>query len=67
MVQTIIKSGKAVVLNGGLRCNNPRVDDPSKICGRQLVKANAAGQIAGDFLCPRCKNHIEVTVKVSRP
>jgi hypothetical protein len=62
MVQTIITSGKAVLINGGLRCNNLREADPTKKCGRQLVRANSAGQIAGDFLCPRCGNHIEVTV-----
>lgn len=65
MVQTIITSGKAVVIDGGLRCNHPRKDDLSQVCGRQLVRANASGQMAGNFRCPRCKNYVEV--RTSRP
>lgn len=64
MVQTIITSGKAVVVNGGLRCNSPRSVDAGKTCNKLLAKANSSGQIAGNFRCDRCKSEVEV--KVSR-
>lgn len=64
MVQTLITSGKAVIQDGGLRCNTPRMADASKSCNKLLAKTNASGQIAGNFRCDRCKSEVEV--KVSR-
>ncbi len=58
--QVIISRGTAVVKNGGLRCNAPRVGDPSRTCNKLLAKINTAGQIAGNFRCDRCKSEVEV-------
>jgi hypothetical protein len=66
MAQTIITSGKAVIKQGGLRCASPRESDPSKICNYQFARLNSSGQIAGNFLCRRCDQSVEVKV-VSRP
>ena len=63
MVQPVIISrGKAVVVNGGLRCNAPRVGDPSRTCNKLLAKTNTLGQIAGNFRCDRCKSEVEVQI-----
>lgn len=63
MVQPIIISrGQAVVRNGGLRCNAPRVGDPSRTCNKLLAKINTSGQIAGNFRCDRCKSEVEVLI-----
>jgi hypothetical protein len=67
MVQMIITRGKAVISPDGLRCSSPRVADSSKnraqqVCNRLLVKANQFGQIAGNFLCDRCKQTVEIQI-----
>lgn len=43
-----------------LRCASPRQSDSTKSCNRLLVKRNQQGQIAGNFLCDRCKQIVEV-------
>ena len=60
--QVIISRGAAVISNGGLRCNAPRVGDLSRTCNKLLAKANMLGQIAGCFRCDRCKSEVEVQV-----
>jgi len=60
---TIISKGKGII-SDGLRCANPRKDDINKICNKLLVKKNILGQIAGNFLCSRCDQLIEVKLIV---
>jgi phage FluMu protein Com len=61
--QVVISRGKAVISNGGLRCNNALiVGGRSRTCNKLLVKANASGQIAGCFRCDKCKGEVEVHV-----
>ena len=58
-----ITIGKAKITpQGDLRCQGPRVGDPTRVCNKLLCKANSKGFIAGDFVCTRCKQHIIVEV-----
>jgi hypothetical protein len=65
-MQIVITEGKAYIGNSGLRCMNPRADNPDLKCNKLIVKKNAVGELSGNFICPdrRCKQHIEVlTIK----
>jgi len=64
--QLYIQKGRAVFTAEGLRCAAPRPDDPRKICHKLLVKWNASHQIAGNFLCERCKQEVEVVLAPPR-
>lgn len=55
-----VSKGHAVLVEGELRCDRPRKDDPARQCRKLIAKANKLGQIAGNFLCERCKEEIEV-------
>jgi hypothetical protein len=55
-----VSKGKALITAEGLRCGAPRANDPDRRCNKQLAKRNAAGQIAGNFRCERCKQEIEI-------
>jgi phage FluMu protein Com len=55
-----VSKGHAVLVEGELRCDSPRKDDPSRRCRKLIAKANKLSQIAGNFLCERCKEEIEV-------
>jgi phage FluMu protein Com len=55
-----VSKGHAVISEGELRCDRPRKDDPTRQCRKMIAKANKLGQIAGNFLCERCKEVIEV-------
>ena len=54
-MKIIVTSGAAIVRNGGLRCNAPRIGDPDRTCNKLLVKLNSVGQVAGAFMCDRCR------------
>jgi hypothetical protein len=56
----IVTEGAAKVVNGGLRCMAKRTGDPDRSCNKLLARLNAAGQIAGNFLCDRCKQIVSV-------
>jgi hypothetical protein len=60
---TCITKGKAFIVPEGLRCGGPRKKDPDLKCNKLLCKKAASGQIAGNFLCERCGQEIEVTLK----
>jgi hypothetical protein len=62
MVRMLIVRGKAVVKAGGLRCQAFWAKSPDLVCNKLLVKTNASGQIAGNFLCGRCKSEVEVGI-----
>lgn len=62
--QTFITKGKAMIQNDGLRCRNPRDKDPTRSCNKLIVKKSSSGQIAGSFLCERCKQIVEVEIEV---
>jgi hypothetical protein len=55
-----VAKGKAVIVGEDLRCQKPREDDPTKPCNKLIAKTNRYRQIAGCFLCERCKEPIEV-------
>jgi hypothetical protein len=55
-----VAKGKAVIVGEDLRCQKPREDDPTKPCNKLIAKINRYRQIAGCFLCERCKEPIEV-------
>jgi hypothetical protein len=55
-----VAKGKAVIVGEDLRCQKPREDDPTKPCNKLIAKTNRYRQIAGSFLCERCKEAIEV-------
>lgn len=56
----VVTKGKGVIVNDSLRCGSPRKDDINKICNKLLVKKNILGQIAGNFMCSRCNEILEV-------
>jgi hypothetical protein len=58
-----ITKGKASVTPEGLRCRAPRDKDPTRTCNKLLVKRSASGQIAGNFLCERCRQEVEVEIQ----
>ncbi len=60
--QTRVTKGKAGFTPDGLRCRAPRDKDPTRICNKLIVKKNSLAQIAGNFLCERCRQEIEVEV-----
>ena len=61
-MKIVITQGLAIMAPEGLRCQGqrPRSDDPSLVCNRLLAKVTGNGQLAGSFMCPRCKQIIEV-------
>ncbi len=61
---TSITKGKARIHPEGLRCAAPRDNDPARDCNKLIAKRNDAGQIAGNFLCERCRQVIEVKLIV---
>ena len=60
-----ITKGRAQVRPEGLRCVAPRSEE-GWICNKLIVKANADGQIAGNFRCERCRQEIEVKLAPAR-
>ena len=63
---TSITKGKAMFVGVDLRCNAPRLTGQRKICNKLLVRKNELGQLAGNFLCERCKQEVEVTMVSSK-
>jgi hypothetical protein len=59
-LQAHIKRGKAILTPDGLRCQAPRLKDPSHKCNKLQVRRNSANQLAGAFKCERCSQEIEV-------
>lgn len=64
MIQTLIKKGKAIITQTGLRCQGPRAKEPATPCNKLLVKKNQVNQIAGWFRCERCGQDVEVEIQV---
>jgi phage FluMu protein Com len=62
--QTFITKGKAALTLEGLRCRVPRDKDPTRSCNKLIVKKNSSGQIAGSFMCERCKEIVEVETAI---
>ena len=60
-----IKSGKAIIQEGNLRCAQPRSGDARRQCNKLLAKKNESNQIAGDFRCERCHQNVVVAMKVA--
>lgn len=61
-MKLIVTEGAAKVVNDGLRCMAPRGNDPDRFCNKLLARLNAVGQIAGNFLCDRCKQIVSVEI-----
>jgi phage FluMu protein Com len=59
-LEIVVSEGAAKVVNDGLRCAAKRKNDPDRPCNKLLARLNAAGQIAGSFLCDRCKQIVSV-------
>ena len=59
-----VKTGHAIVVANGLRCQNARLKQPDQLCNKLLVKKNSLGQIAGSYKCERCSQEIEVELTI---
>ena len=61
-MKLVITKGDAIVIQDGLRCQAPRVGDTTRKCNKLIAKLNSLGQIAGNFMCDRCKQEVSVQV-----
>lgn len=57
-----ITHGLAILKPEGLRCQASRASAPSVACNKLICRTNNHGQIAGSFLCERCRQNIEVSL-----
>lgn len=63
MFQTHIKKGTAILAPNGLRCQGPRVKQPTQVCNKLMIRKNSIGQIAGELKCERCGQIVEVEIR----
>lgn len=63
MLKSYVVRGMAFFQGDGLRCRGPRPGNPKLPCNKLLAKINSLGQVAGKFLCERCKQSIEIEVR----
>lgn len=66
IIQTVIRKGQAYVTPNGLRCQGPRLKEPSQRCGKLIAKRSESGQIAGCFKCDRCGAVTEIEMVLPR-